>query len=99
MLEHPSQASGVAFRVSGAADGVEGEANAENPSNSPMRDAVAEEVEQDPGCDHGDDGSGLRVRGSRRGEGKAGGCDPGNLKSISGNDRKPAKEFSLRTRI
>lgn len=96
MLEHPSQAGWVALRIPGAADGIGGEANAEDPSNSPMRDAMAEEVEQDPGCDHGDDGSRLRVGGSRCSERNASGYDPNNLRRISSNDRKPAKDFSSR---
>ena len=83
MLEQPSQAGRIAFRVSGSTDGVESEANAEEPSDRPMRDAMAEEVEQDPGGDHGDDGGRFRVGGSRLGESQKGGGDACDLQSIS----------------
>ncbi len=56
MLEHPSHAGGIAFRIAGSSDGVESEANAENSSDGPVRDTVAEEVEEEPGCEHGRDG-------------------------------------------
>jgi hypothetical protein len=65
MLEHPSHAGGIAFRIASSPDGVEGEANAEKSSDRPVRDSVAEEVEENPGCDHGYDGGGFRVGGSR----------------------------------
>ncbi|HKM86638.1 MAG TPA: cytochrome P460 family protein [Terriglobales bacterium] len=52
MLEQPSQADGVAFGIAGSSDGVEGEANVENPPDCPVRDAVTEEIEENPGCDH-----------------------------------------------
>ena len=67
MLEHPTHAGGIAFRIAGSADGVESEANAEESPNGPVRDAVAEEVEESPGCDHGGDGGGFRGGGSRQG--------------------------------
>ena len=66
MLEHPTHASGIAFGIAGSSDGIESEANAENPPDGPVRDAVAEEVEKSPGCDHGNDGCGFRGGGFRQ---------------------------------
>ena len=64
MLEDPTHAGGIAFRIAGSSDGVEGEANAENAPDGPVRYTVAEEVEEEPGCDHGYDGCGFRGGGS-----------------------------------
>jgi len=99
MLEYPSQASGIALRIAGSTDGVKGEANAEESPDRPVRDAVAEEVEEEPGCDHRDYSGGLRVCGSRRGQGEAGGDDSGDLQGISREDRKATENFSLHGRI
>ena len=96
MLEHPAYAGGIAFGVVGTSNGVESETNAENSSDRPMRDSVAEEVEEGPGCDHGYDGGGFRVGGLRQSESGAGSCEPGDLRGISGNDRDAAKDISSR---
>ena len=48
MLEHPTNAGGVPFRIAGSSDGVEGEVNAEKAPDCPVRDAVAEEIEEEP---------------------------------------------------
>ncbi len=66
MFEQPSHAGGIAFRIASSSEGIESEANAENPSDGPVRETVAEEVEEEPGCEHGDDGGGFRVTRSRQ---------------------------------
>jgi hypothetical protein len=59
MFEHPAQDEGVAFGVVSSSDGIESEANAENPPDRPVRDTVTEEIEENPGCDHGGYGGGF----------------------------------------
>ena len=86
MLEQPAETGGIACRIAGSSDGVEGEANAEKPPDGPVRDAVAEKVEEDPGCDHGDDGCGLRMGGSGESEGNTSSYDTRKLHRISGDD-------------
>src|SRR6202140_4059743 len=60
MLEHPPDSGGVAFRIAGSSDGIEGEANAKKPTDRPVRDAVAAKVEEVPSGDQGNEGSRLR---------------------------------------
>ena len=100
MLEHPTHAGGVAFGIAGSADGVEGETNAENPPNGPVRDAVAEEIEEEPRGDHHhcDECGRFWVGGSRQSESGTGGCDSRNLQHVSDNDRKVAEDLSLLNR-
>jgi len=96
MLEHPSQAEGIALGVFGSSDGIEGEADAENSSDRPVGDAVAEEVEEGPGGEHGYDSCEFRVGGLRQSESGASSCEPGDLHGISGNDGDTAKDLSSR---
>src|ERR1700704_6196604 len=96
MLEDPTHAGGIAFRIAGSSDGVESEANAEKAPDGPVRDSVAEEIEESPGREHGGDGCGFRGGGFREGEGGTGGCEPGDLECVSGEDRKAGDDFSLR---
>jgi len=49
MLERPTHASGVASGIAGSSDGVKREANAEKAPDYPVRDTVAEEIEEEPG--------------------------------------------------
>jgi hypothetical protein len=86
MLEHPSQSGGVGLRIARAADGVEREADSDQPSDRPVRDSVAEEVKQDPSGDHGSEGDGLRLACSRSVKRKTGDSDAGNLQYISHKD-------------
>lgn len=97
MFEQPPEADGVALRIAGSSNGIEGEANAEKPPDGPVRDSVAEEVEEKPGCDHHrrGDGCGFRGRGSCQSEGSAGSCETGDLECVSGSDGKAAEDFSL----
>ena len=94
MLEHPSHAGRVPFRIPGSPDGVESEANAENSSDRPVGDTVAEEVEEGPSCDHGYDGGGFRGGGSCQSESGTGGYKPDGLNYIAANDRQAAEDFS-----
>jgi len=101
MFEHPTHAGGVAFGIAGSSDGVEGEANAEKAPDWPVRDAVAAEIEEEPGGDHHYCGNGSRFRvggGSRQNESGAGGKDSRDLQHVSDNDRKAAEDLSLRER-
>lgn len=61
MLERPTHASGVAFRIGGSSDGVEREANAEQAPDCPVRDTVAEEIEEEPSGNHHYSGDGGRA--------------------------------------
>jgi len=96
MLEHPSQADGIAFGIAGSSDGIESEADAENSSDRPVGDAVAEEVKEGPGCEHGYDGCKFGVGGLRQSESGTSSCEPGDLHGISGNDGDTAKDLSSR---
>jgi len=64
MLKYPAHSSGIAFRIAGASDGIESEVNAEKSADGPVRDSVAEEVEENPGRDHGDNGGSFRGSGA-----------------------------------
>ena len=64
MLEHPSHGDGISGGIAGASDGIESETNSENSAYRPMRYAVAEKIEKDPGDEHGSDSCWLRVHGS-----------------------------------
>ena len=86
MFEHPPHSHGIAFRIAGPPNGIVGKANAEQPSNCPVRDAVAEEVEEHPGCDHGYNGGGFRGAGTRQRECETCGGDAGKLKRVPGED-------------
>jgi len=61
MLENPSQGCGISGGIAGTSEGIESETNSENSAYYPMRYAVTEKVEKNPGCDHGYDRFGLRV--------------------------------------
>jgi hypothetical protein len=52
MLERPTHASGVASGIAGSSDSVKREANAEKAPDSPVRDTVAEGIEEEPGGNH-----------------------------------------------
>jgi len=99
MLEQPSETGGVALRIAGSSDGIEGEADAEKASDCPVRDAVAEEIEEEPGCDHHYCRDGVGFRGSSQSEGATGGCEPSDLNCVSDDDRKTTEDLSLRRRI
>ncbi len=96
MFEQPPEADGVALRIAGSSNGIEGEANAEKPPDGPVRDSVTEEVEEEPGYDHGGEGCGFRLGGSCKGECDTGGDNSSNLNYISSDDRKAAEDLSLR---
>ena len=74
MLEDPTHAGGIAFRIAGSSDGVESEADAEKSPDGPVRDSVAEKIEEGPGREHGENGCGFRGGGSGEREGSTGGC-------------------------
>src|SRR2546426_9409378 len=57
MFEQPTESSVPAFWISGPADGIESEANAQNSSDNPVGDGVAAEIQENPAPDHGNDGS------------------------------------------
>jgi hypothetical protein len=97
MLEHPTQAGRVPLRIAGPSDGVEGETNAEKAPDCPVRDAVAEEIEEKPRGDQHRRGERGRswLDGSRQSESGTGGCDSRNLQYVSDNDRKVAEGLSL----
>ena len=92
MFEQPADTGGVGFGIAGSSDGIEREANAEHTADGPVRDAVTEEVKEDPGGDHGQDGSGFRLGGSRQSESGTGGCDSGKLESVSGGDGEAGED-------
>ena len=96
MLKHPTHAGGIALWVFGASDGVESEANAEKAPDGPVRDSVAEEVEESPGGEHGYDGCGFRGGGSCQGQGGTTSYEASNLNCVSGDDGNAAEDLSLR---
>lgn len=60
-FENPPEARGPAFWIARSADGIEGEANAKNSSDNPVGDGMAAEIEENPSCNHGEDGNGCGV--------------------------------------
>lgn len=86
MLEQPAEHGRIAGGIAGASDGIEREANAKKSPDSPMRDAVAEEVEEEPSCDHGGNGGGFRVGGSGQGEKDTSRGQARDLNYVSIND-------------
>jgi hypothetical protein len=99
MFKQPAEASGPAFWVPRSAYCVEGEANAENPSDQPVCNRMAGEIEENPSRDHGDDSSRGRTCGPSRRESKSGSRKTGKLHRISDRYRKAAKDFASRRQV
>src|SRR5580658_1992955 len=93
MFKQPPQPGEIAFGIAGSSEGVESEANANNPPDRPVCDSVRKKIEQNPSRDHGDDGDSFRRGRSRHSEGDTSQDDPGKLNRVSRNDRKSAEDL------
>jgi hypothetical protein len=96
MFEHPAQAWGPAFWISGSAQGVESKTNAKNPAGNPMGDSMAAEIQEHPPQEHGGDGNCCRVCRPRLRERKKSSGYTSDLRRVSGHDRKTTKDFAAR---
>ena len=96
MFKDPSHAAGVARGIACTSHGIKSEANAENSADRPVRNSMAEKVEQYPSRNHRDDRNQSRMHRPCQTQGYVCGQQARNLHRISGDDGETSEDFALK---